>query len=49
MSLGASRKNLRVRRNLYWANQGLIYAANALERSARNQGFRVSSFAKHAP
>ena len=25
-----SKKNLRVRRNLYWANQGLIYAVNAL-------------------
>ena len=25
-----SKKKLRVRRNLYWANQGLIYAVNAL-------------------
>jgi len=30
MSLRASRKDLRVRRSLYWANQGLIYAVNAL-------------------
>lgn len=30
--------NLRVYRNLYWANQGLIYAAGAIEDLSREQG-----------
>jgi hypothetical protein len=30
--------NLRVYRSLYWANQGLIYAAQAIEDLSREQG-----------
>jgi hypothetical protein len=30
--------NLRVYRNLYWANQGLIYAAQAIEELSREHG-----------
>ena len=32
------KKNLRVRRNLYWANQGLIFAVNALGELCQEQG-----------
>jgi hypothetical protein len=30
MSMKVSKKSVRVYRNLYWANQGLIYAVSAL-------------------
>lgn len=30
MSMKVSKKNVRVCRSLYWANQGLIYAVDAL-------------------
>lgn len=30
MSMKVSKKSVRIYRNLYWANQGLIYAVSAL-------------------
>jgi hypothetical protein len=38
MSLKTGRKNLRVYRGLYWANQGLIYAVNALGELCQESG-----------
>jgi hypothetical protein len=38
MSLKTGRKNLRVYRGLYWANQGIIYAVNALGELCQESG-----------
>ena len=38
MGMTVSKKNLRVRRGLYWANQGLIYAVDALGELCQEAG-----------